>query len=77
MRGLRLYPGYRGFHRAGDAADLLAATEFYRLPVSVGCAFEDPASVIPWTPRRTPASTRSARRRAASLAGASCAPTPR
>ena len=77
-RGLRLYPGYHGFHRAGDAtADLLAAVEFYRLPVSVGCAFEDPASVIPWTPRRTPASTRSARRRAASPACASWAPTPR
>jgi uncharacterized protein len=43
FRGLRLYPGYHRYHLAGDpAAELLAEAERYRLPVSVGCAFEDP-----------------------------------
>ncbi len=43
MRGLRLYPGYHRYDLAGDlAGDLLAEVERLRLPVSVGCAFEDP-----------------------------------
>jgi predicted TIM-barrel fold metal-dependent hydrolase len=43
MRGLRLYPGYHRYDLGGDAAaELLAEAERLGLPVSVGCAFEDP-----------------------------------
>lgn len=43
MPGLRLYPTYHRYDLGGDtAADLLAAAERHQLPISVGCAFEDP-----------------------------------
>lgn len=43
MAGLRLYPGYHRYALGGDAAaGLLAEAERRGLPVSVGCAFEDP-----------------------------------
>ncbi|HEX2036470.1 MAG TPA: amidohydrolase family protein [Chloroflexota bacterium] len=43
MAGLRLYPTYHRYDLAGDAAaSLLAEAEGRRLPVSIGCAFEDP-----------------------------------
>ena len=43
MRGLRLYPSYHRYDLSGDlAAELLAAAEEGGLPVSIGCAFEDP-----------------------------------
>jgi predicted TIM-barrel fold metal-dependent hydrolase len=42
-RGLRLYPGYHGYDLRGEpAAELLAAADERRLPVSIGCSFEDP-----------------------------------
>jgi uncharacterized protein len=43
MRGLRLYPTYHRYSLAGDAAAALLAEAAQRnLPVSAGCAFEDP-----------------------------------
>jgi predicted TIM-barrel fold metal-dependent hydrolase len=43
MAGLRLYPSYHRYDLAGEtAAALLAEAERRRLPVSIGCAFEDP-----------------------------------
>ena len=42
-RGCASTPATTATHLAGDpAAELLAEAERYRLPVSVGCAFEDP-----------------------------------
>jgi predicted TIM-barrel fold metal-dependent hydrolase len=43
MAGLRLYPTYHRYALSGDAAaELLAEAQRLSLPVSVGCAFEDP-----------------------------------